>query len=58
MLTTNRKNTKSIKNKIVVVLLPITGQYIKPEGKNYKQISLSELELQRHNNNWIQRAGA
>lgn len=35
-----------------------TGQYIKPEGKNYKQISLSELELQRHNNNWIQRVGA
>lgn len=34
------------------------GVYIKPEGKIYKQISLSELKLLRHNNNWIQRAGA
>ncbi len=34
------------------------GVYIKPEGKIYKQISLSELKLLRHNNNWIQRVGA
>lgn len=35
-----------------------SGQYIRPEGKNYRQISLAELELQKHNNNWIMRAGA
>lgn len=34
------------------------GAYIKPADKTYKQISLSDLELIRHNNNWIQRAGA
>lgn len=34
------------------------GNYIKPEGKTYKQVSLSQLRLIRHNNNWIMREGA
>lgn len=33
------------------------GNYITMPGKSYKQINLSNLELVRHNNNWIQKTG-
>ena len=34
----------------------IDGNYIKMEGKNYKQVSLKQTTLIRRNNNWIEQA--